>query len=328
MITEDDFILRRRPEWDQLDRLLASRRALHRLAPTSISRAASLYRALTTDLMRARTAGYSGDTITYLDALAARAHNALYGAPPYRLSAVIDLVARDFPRTVRRRAAFFAFAAALFLVPALVGFWAAKASASFAAEVLPTAIVESMEESYSKPLDRAAGENVLMAGFYVNNNIGIAFRCFATGVLFGLGSVFFLVYNGLLMGTVAGMLARTGHGMNLLTFCCGHSPFELTAIVISGMAGLRMGYALVATGGRTRWGSLRQCAEELAHLVFGAAIMLLIAAFIEGFWSPSAVLPPVKWGVAVVLSVAVASYLTLAGREHAVSSTSSEKSSA
>jgi uncharacterized membrane protein SpoIIM required for sporulation len=318
MITEDDFVARRRPEWEELDRYLSGGRSLHRLAPATISRVAALYRDLSTDLVRARTAGYSGDTIAYLDALAARAHNALYGAPPYRLRGLIDLVTRDFPRTLRRRANFFAFASALFLLPAILGFVAARASSAFAAEVLPESTIESMEESYSKPLGRSGSENVMMAGFYVNNNVGIAFRCFATGILFGLGSVFFLVYNGLLMGTVAGMLARTGHGMNLLTFCCGHSPFELTAIVISGMAGLRMGYALVVTGGRTRTGSLRQCADELVQLVGGAALMLLIAAAIEGFWSPSSVPPPIKWVVALLLSGVVAAYLTLAGRDSTV----------
>jgi uncharacterized membrane protein SpoIIM required for sporulation len=313
MITEDDFVRRRRADWDELDILLG--RSLHRLAPTSISRAASLYRALSTDLVRARTAGYSGETIAFLDALAARAHNALYGAPPYRLRAVLDLVLRDFPRTLRRRASFFGFASLLFLLPAIVGFFGAKASGAFAAEVLPESMIEEMEEMYSKPPERSGGgENVKMAGFYVNNNVGIAFRCFATGALFGLGSVFFLVYNGLLMGTVAGMLARTGQGMNLLTFCCGHSSFELTAIVIAGAAGLRMGYALVATGGRTRWGSLRQCADELMHLVCGAALMLLVAAAIEGFWSPSPLPAPVKWVASVIFAVAVASYLLFAGR--------------
>ena len=86
-----------------------------------------------------------------------------------------------------------------------------------------------------------------MAGFYVYNNVGIAFRCFATGVLFGLGSVFFLVYNGLQMGAVAGLLTASGRGFNLLTFVASHGAFELTAIVIPGTAGLVMGYALVDT---------------------------------------------------------------------------------
>jgi hypothetical protein len=96
----------------------------------------------------------------------------------------------------------------------------------------------------------------MMAGFYVYNNVGIAFRCFATGVLFGIGSAFFLVYNGLMMGRWRARHRRR-HGKNLLTFTCGHGAFELTAIVISGAAGMVMGYALVDTRGRTRFGSLR-----------------------------------------------------------------------
>src|SRR5258705_5894105 len=119
------------------------------------------------------------------------------------------------------------------------------------------------------------------------------------------------------MGRVAGMLGGMGRGVNVLNCCCGHSSFELTAIVISGAAGLRMGYALVSTGGRTRWGSLRRCADELVQLVAGAAAMLLVAALVEGFWSPSSAPPPVKWVVAVVFALAVAAYLSLAGRRPA-----------
>src|SRR5262249_39672962 len=150
--------------------------------------------------------------------------------------------------------------------------------------------------------------------FYVYNNVGIAFQCFATGVLFGLGSVFYLIYNGLVMGTVVGWVAHQGHGTNILTFVCGHSTFELTAIVIAGAAGLQMGYALVATGGLTRWGSLRAQAREIAVLVLGAAGMLLCAAAIEGFWSPSSVPKQVKWAAAGGLALLVTLYFLLAGR--------------
>jgi uncharacterized membrane protein SpoIIM required for sporulation len=136
-------------------------------------------------------------------------------------------------------------------------------------------------------------------------------------VLLGLGSAFFLVYNGLLIGAVGGLVSGAGHGLNLLTFTCGHSAFELSAIVISGGAGMVMGYALVETGGLTRWASVRRKARDLATLVLGAAFMLLIAAFIEGFWSPSGVPAPVKWGVAIVNVVMVSLYFTRAGRGRA-----------
>src|SRR6185369_15410403 len=96
-----------------------------------------------------------------------------------------------------------------------------------------------------------------------------------------------------------------------------HSAFELSAIVISGMAGMVMGYALVETDGLTRWASVRRRARDLATLVLGAAFLLLIAALIEGFWSPSSVPAPVKWGVGVMNCVLVGLYFTRAGRARA-----------
>jgi uncharacterized membrane protein SpoIIM required for sporulation len=210
-----------------------------------------------------------------------------------------------------------AFAALLFALPGLVGFAGARRSRSFALGVLPEEAAEQMEQSYARPLDegRSTGSNAFMAGFYVRNNVGIAFRCFATGILFGLGSVFFLVYNGLTIGTVAGLVSASGHGGNLLTFVAGHGAFELTAIVISGGAGMVTGYSLVATGGLTRFASLRRHARDIGQLVLGAAVMLLIAASLEGFWSPSPIPAAVKQVVAACLWGAVMLYLVVAGRD-------------
>jgi uncharacterized membrane protein SpoIIM required for sporulation len=178
-------------------------------------------------------------------------------------------------------------------------------------------MLEQMAESYAKGFNqgRNADADAAMAGFYGYNNVGIAFRCFATGVLFGLGSIFFLVYNGLVIGTVFGHVTASGGGPNILAFVSGHSAFELTAIVISGAAGLQMGYALISTGGRTRLGSLRAEARELVALVSGAASMLLIAAAIEAFWSPSAVPPELKWAVGGLNLCLVALFLAFAGRK-------------
>ncbi len=315
-VSQDDFVAARSRDWKELDRLLLDGASLHQLDGPSISRGASLYRSLCTDLMRCRAARYTPDLTAYLDALAARAHAALYGAQPFRLPGVKELFARDFPRALRDNRLLFGVACALFFVPFAVGLVGSLASDDFAHKVIPAQMLEAMADSYSKGFasGRAAGTNAGMAGFYVFNNVGIAFRCFATGVLFGAGSLFFLVYNGLVTGTAAGYVTSVGHGANIWTFMCGHAPFELTAIVIAGGAGLQMGYALVATGGRTRIGSLRRVAPAIAQQILGAAGFLLIAALIEGFWSPSSLPPPVKWTASVVFTTLVTLYLIFAGR--------------
>ena len=317
--TQDQFVAARRADWDELRGLLDRAGKLSALAPAAISRAAALYRALCNDVMRARASGYSTDLAAHLDGLAGRAHNAFYTAPPHRWSAAGGLFLRDFPRAVRNQIGFVVLSALLFFVPAAVGFAGAYGSRAFAVEVLDADSVTQLDEMYKQGFanGRPTGERGFMAGFYVYNNVGIAFRCFATGILFGLGSLFFLIYNGLFTGTAIGVVARSGHAHNILTFMCGHATFELTAIVFAGAAGLQMGYALVATGGRTRWGSLRAQARELAALVLGTAAMLLTAAGIEGFWSPSPAPAPVKWMVAAGLGALLALYLSLAGRVRA-----------
>ena len=131
--SQDEFVAARKPDWDQLE-LLLDRAAPPGTScrPRSISRAAALYRAVCADRMRAQAAGYGAELLALLDGLAARGHNALYSAPPYRLRAVWDLVRADFPRALRRHARFFALALALFLLPGLAGFGLSYRSRSFA----------------------------------------------------------------------------------------------------------------------------------------------------------------------------------------------------
>ena len=72
----------------------------------------------------------------------------------------------------------------------------------------------------------------------------------ADNPLAGLGSVFFLIYNGLVIGSVMGPIEPMGYQQNFYPFVIGHGAFELTAIVLAGAAGLRLGLALLAPGRR------------------------------------------------------------------------------
>jgi uncharacterized membrane protein SpoIIM required for sporulation len=320
VIPQDAFVAQRKADWHELDILLGQEKELYSHDGPTISRIASLYRALCTDLVRCKSARYSPDLSGYLNGIAGRAHSALYGARPIRAFGFRSLLLREFPASLRKNWRFFLLATALFVLPWAVGQAATMAEPSFAKHILPPSMLEHMVSTYSKGFEdgRGAGLDADMAGFYVRNNVGIAFRCFATGILFGLGSVFFLVYNGLMMGTVTGWVWNAGHGGNILTFMCGHAPFELTAILISGAAGMRMGYALVSTGDLTRIGSLRASAREIGALIVGAAVMLVIAAGVEGFWSPSSLPAQVKWAASVVFSLAMAAFLLFAGRSRKV----------
>jgi uncharacterized membrane protein SpoIIM required for sporulation len=320
MRTRDDFVKQRDGEWRELAALLDVH-GLGQQSALTISRLGHLYRSLCADLMQAPRLGCGPDVIDHLNTLAGRAHNALYAAQSRRPAALLELFTRGFPRAMRQSAPFMLASAALFVLPLVLGILGVMTSPDFARGVLPPEYLEEMKNSYARGFSgRDLGTDGAMAGFYVYNNVGIAFRCFATGILFGIGSAFFLVYNGLVTGTVVGHVMVSGNGTNLLTFVSGHAPFELGAIVIAGGAGLSMGHALVVTRGRTRLGSLRENGPRLTALVLGTMAMLLVAAAIEAFWSPSAASNPAKWGFSALGMVLLMAYFVGAGRGPALPS--------
>lgn len=292
MKTREQLLQARRPSWQRLEGLLEraeSLRGAGRLPPAEIAELGELYRALASDLMTARRDHLGADLERYLDGLAARAHNAIHASAGRSAGTAspLDLL-RDFPGAVRRNLPLVALAHALFYLPALVASLAALTSADFAAGLLGPDQLRNLEAMYAEAPDgRDTAANAQMTGFYVWNNVSIAFRCFATGILFGLGSIWFMVSNGLFLGGALGHLGRVGLSDNILTFVSTHGPWELTAIALSGAAGLQMGLALVLTGGRTRLGSLQTKGPELLRQVAGAAVFLGIAALLEAWVSPS-----------------------------------------
>ena len=299
--------------WEALQDLLDRAR----LDPEEWTTLASEYRAVCADLARARTLELPADVQNYLDDLAGRAHNRLYAVRPAGFGRTLwDDAIVGFPRTLRREWRFFALSTALFYVPFAIGFAGSLFDPAFAASVLPDGSLEQLESMYSSAdLERgSAGADASMAGFYVFNNVGIAFRVFATGVFAGLGSLFFLVYNGLMLGAQGGYLGGVGMGTNLLEFTSGHSAWELTGVCVAGAAGLRLGWAVVVRQGRTLSDSLRAASPTLYRLVLGTALLLGVAAAIEGFWSASPVPRTVKFGFGALQWAIVFGWFAFGGR--------------
>ncbi len=302
-------------DWNVFERLLAGPR------PKDGSGAdfPRLYRRICQHLALARDREYGPDLVDRLNALALRGHHLLYGAKGLSGNRLAEFYLREFPRRVREERVFVAVAAALFFGPLAALAIAIQIEPDLVHYLLDPRQVAAFQEMYHpdnpRPGFREADSNVVMFAFYIWNNIRIGFQTFASGLLFGLGTVFYLVYNGLHIGVVAGYLTQIGFGKPFWTFVAGHSAAELTAIVLSGAAGLRLGAALVAPGRLTRRAALRAASRSAVRLVYGAATLFTLAAFIEAFWSPiGALAANVKYAVGLALWVAVLVYLGLAGR--------------
>lgn len=322
-LTEAAFVSRRQADWDRLDALarFVRDKGLRKVGPEELAQLSPLYRDVCADLSRADAARYSAPLIDYLQGLTAAAHTVVYdqgrgrGAAAGRSSA-LRLALEAFPRAVRRHKGAMLLATLLFFVPFVGGLLATLADPSFAVRIVPETQLRPLVEAYKQGFaaGRGAGMDAAMAGFYVNNNVGIALRCFATGLTAGIGSAFYLVENGLATGAIMGYVAAKGAGGNILTFVVGHGSLELGAIVLAGGAGLALGWSLVAPGDRTRIASLQAAARSVVVIVFGAAVMLFMAAAVEGFWSASSLPNVVKRSVGAAMFLIVMAYLTFAGR--------------
>ena len=242
----------------------------------------------------------------------------------YRSETRLNLFAfvlRDFPHAIYRLRYFVLAAALLFVVPGLV----AGAWTYFDDEAVYTLLegsqvreVERMYDPAARKLgrEREADTDLFMFGFYIKNNISVAFRCFAGGMLVGLGTLLVLLFNGGFIGGIAGHLTRLDYVDTFYPFVIGHGSFELTAIVLSGAAGLRLGFAILRPGQISRLDALRVAGRDVVPILYGTVIMLIIAAFLEAFWSSSATLPiAVKYSVGALLWALVLLYC-FSGRRH------------
>jgi uncharacterized membrane protein SpoIIM required for sporulation len=281
---------------------------------------AARYRRVCENLALAQSRAYPIHLVARLEALAQNAHQLIYRRQDYGLRALARLLRADLPSAVRAQGRYVLLALGLFALPLVLAYALTLASPDFALHLLDAGQLRNYEAMYADGkqslgrLREAAGD-WQMFGFYIFNNIGIGFRCFGAGILAGVGSAFALVYNGLLIGVVAGHLTRVDLGHNFWPFVATHSAFELTGIVLSGAAGLRMGLGWLAPGRMTRVEALRAAALAAVPLVYAAFFLLLVAAAFEAFWSGAGwIAPTVKYGVAGLCWAMVLMWLLLGRR--------------
>lgn len=321
---QEAFVDKYQPLWDEFAAILEGmeRSALRRRKyHPATARLPQLYRQLCNHYALARRRRYSPTLVEQLHHLVLRGHQQLYTRRGAWLWQLLAFIIADFPLTLRQNLRYFLLALALFLLPALIVGGLSMGDEYFVYSVLDEASVAEMEEMYDpanskvgRSSGRSAETDFTMFGYYIYNNIGIGFRAFALGVLAGIGTVFILIFNGVVIGGVAGHLTRIGYTDTFWPFVSGHGALELTAIVISGAAGLMIGHALLAPGQYRRLDALKLRGRVALKLVMGAALMLLGAAFIEAFWSSSGFANAVKYTVAALLWGLVIAYFTLAGR--------------
>jgi uncharacterized membrane protein SpoIIM required for sporulation len=312
----------REASWRELEYLIERFTGRRRQRPTAdeILRLGELYRSACTDLMLADDHDLPRDMVAYLHSLVGRAHNVVYRATGFPWRDLGRALFQTAPRQLRSDPAL-RISALVFWVAFLMSAFVAAARPEFGRAVLGDSQLEQLAQMYAKPLDSshegARRSDTAMAGFYIQHNTGIGLCCFAWGILFGIGSLYQIAFQAISLGSAFGTMAVKPYAENFFTFVTAHSSFELTAIVVSAAAGLRMGWGLIETQGQTRIASLRREARNALPALGTAVVLFVLAAFVEGYVSASSLPYAAKAAVAVVSAAGIIAYLSLGGRSPA-----------
>ncbi|MGH8500188.1 MAG: stage II sporulation protein M, partial [Methylococcales bacterium] len=254
---QEDFVLQHGPEWVLFERWLNSRSdvSAKKRKPVASNDISDYdfpvrYRRLCQQLSIAQQRGYSPLITDKLEELMQRGHHVLYRPPAPRWRRVVEFFLMEFPCILRKNYRYFWTSAFLFYVPFFSMIILLHYYPELVHSLMDDKQISEMEKMYDPAntfdsLGRTSGSDLQMFGYYIWNNVSIGFRTFASGFFVGLGTIFVLLFNGIFLGAVAGHLTVIGSGEPFWRFVVGHSGPELTAIVVSGAAGLRIGMAIV-----------------------------------------------------------------------------------
>jgi len=309
----DRYLAKNQATWARLEDLTGRARRPKDLRPEELAELVDLYQVAGSQLSAARTR-YDDPILTaHLTRLVASAHSVIYGTRPRTWRSLARFFTHTFPAAVWRSRWFVVAAIVLTFAPALaVGTWIANSDRALEASapdaVREAYVAEDFEAYYkSEPAAQFATEVFI-------NNIQVAIYAFAAGILVCGVSAFILAFNGANVGVAAGLFAAAGQSAKFWGLILPHGLIELSAVVVAGAAGLRLGWTVIDPGDRTRADALADEGRRSVVLVFGVMIALAVAGAIEGFVTGSSLPTIVRIMIGILAATAFWLWVVVQGR--------------
>jgi uncharacterized membrane protein SpoIIM required for sporulation len=302
----DAFERARGTDWARLDELVRLRRRTGAEADELVR----LYQSVATDLSSVRSAAPDPEMVTRLSMLVGRARAAIAGTHEPSWRDVTAFVAVALPAALYRIRWWTVGVTVAFLVLGVTaGVWVATQPDALASMGTPSQQEEYVEDSFAEYYTPGAG----FAAMVWTNNAFLTAVCIATGIT-GIGPVYFLATNAISIGAAGGMMAAHGSLDVFLQLIAPHGLLELTAVFVAGAAGLRIFWAWIDPGPRTRGRALAQEARALFTVALGLVGVLAVSGLIEGFVTGSTLPWAVKVAIGVVALAAFWAYTLVLGR--------------
>ena len=306
------WIGRREANWKRLDALLkqVEKKGLKSLRGEEVKELASLYRSVSADLARSRTHQVGNTLIQQLQILTSRGYNLIYqGSRRQEWQAVIDFYRWGFPQIIQQTWGYIAAATALFLLGSLIAWWFSWQDPVFLSLLVPESLIEKVRDRHELWMGSIVGIEPLASSSIMINNIKVSFAAVAGGITAGIFTAYILFFNGLSIGAVATLVGQNKLAYPFWAFVFPHGALELPAIFLAGGAGLLIARAILFPGKYKRVDALKFYGDKAAQLVFGIVPMLIIAGTIEGFFSPSPIIPePLKYLVGISIFILLGIY--------------------
>ena len=271
-----------------------------------------MYRQTASDLATVREDVTSNQLTFYLNQLLGRAHNLIYMGHKQKISGLVRFYTQTFPRVFRETFPQTFLAFLIFTVTGIATWAVTIHDPAFAHRMLGPEMMATIEkrEMWTKSIVTI---KPLAASGIMTNNLAVCFTTFAMGITAGIGTIYMMFTNGMLIGVIGAATWHAGMALQLWTFVAAHGALELPAIFISGGAGLEIARGMLFPGLLPRRESLALAGGRAARLMIGIVPMLVVAGIIEGFMSPSGLATPLKFLLSGVLLVALTTYLTRVG---------------
>ena len=305
------WIEKRRPHWSRLEQLMdrVQHSGLRSLNRGELRELGLLYRQAAADLAVLRADLSSVHFAGYLNQLLARAHNTIYSGHKTSHSAALRFYRDTYPQVFRSNLNYFVFAFILFLGGTVIGSILTLQDPDFRLKIIGPEMAQTIDR-HEMWTHSVVAIKPLASSAIMTNNLSVAFTTFAAGITAGIGTMYMLTFNGLLMGVIATACAQAGMSLQLWSFVAPHGVLELPAIFISAGAGLRIATGLLFPGVLPRRESLARAGRDAVQLLLGCVPMLFIAGVIEAFLSPTEVSVHLKFLFAASMFTLLAAYLS------------------
>jgi len=304
------WLEKRKPHWSRLELLLGrtSSKGFQSLSRSELQELSLLYRQTAADLAALREDRASVQFTLYLNQLLARAHHTIYSAHRASPSEIIDFFRCQYPQIFRRTLNYTLAALSIFLLAGVVGAAMTYHDPDFKVKILGPQMVDTIDR-HQMWTQSVVGIKPVASSAIMTNNLSVSFMAFASGITGGLGTIYMMIFNGLLMGVIGTACFYSGMSLQFWSFVAPHGVLELPAIFIAGGAGLRLAHGLLFPGFLPRRESVTRAGAESVRLLLGTIPLLFLAGVIEGFVSPTGIAVWLKFAMAGSLFTLLLAYL-------------------